>query len=177
MQERGTLLGSTTKQGTSKSTNKKSKSTNWVSCFCQWHTLFYWFISFHSFHSAFLHFYKMVLKCRLFVVLQSLFSFFYGDWAPDFWLHMWPSRLETTLPTFPCSEEGSFDGEFRTEGSKQEEESCDNFWESCLRDSMSALCFFPLHLFLHPTAWDRDISTFSFEVESMHRGTTAVISV
>ena len=84
---------------------------------------------------------KMMLKCRLFVVLQNLFSFFYGDRAPDFWLHIWPSRLET-LPTFPCSEEGSFDREFRTEGSKQEEESCDNFWESCLRDSMSALSFF-----------------------------------
>ena len=62
MQERGTLLGSTTKEGTSKPTNKKSKSRNWVSCFCQWHTLFSGFISFHSFHSAFLLFYKVKVK-------------------------------------------------------------------------------------------------------------------
>lgn len=95
------------------------------------------------FSLCFCTFFKMVLKCRLFVALQNLFSFFYGDRAPDFWLHTWPSRLETTLSSLPCSDEGSLEGEFRTEGSKQEEESCDNFWESCLRDSMSALCFFP----------------------------------
>lgn len=122
-------------------------------------------------------FFKMVLKCRLFVALQNLFSFFYGDRAPDFWLQTWPSRLETTLSSFPCSERAHL-----RESSGQRDLSRKNSHVTTSGNHASEtawvpFAFFPLHLFLHPTAWDRDISTFIFEVESMHSGTSAVISM